>query len=169
MRFEVSVLMKVLPHRHHPLAELRNHPSVIHHKLGVTLGCSYIQQTKPKAASILTAVSSTPPASISKTQVAVHNSSIPTTSSPIGSTKVTVTIPEYGGPEKREAEAISTDKWPQPAEFRSSKISFNSEVFHSSQYPRALVQWIVEVQDAKSMDELITIKNWRPNSGLRES
>ena len=73
----------------------------------------------PKAASKLTAGPSTPPSSISKTPVAVHNSSIPTIFLPTGSTEATVTAPDYGGLNKREAEAVVIDKWLQPREFRS--------------------------------------------------
>ena len=40
IRFKVSVLTNVLLHRHHPLAELLNQQSVIHHKLEVTQSCS---------------------------------------------------------------------------------------------------------------------------------
>ena len=36
--------------------------------------------------------------------MAVHNTSIPTTSLPIGSTEATVTVPGYGGPKKRTPE-----------------------------------------------------------------
>ena len=41
VRFKVSVLMKVLMHRHHPSSELRIQQSVIDHKLVVTPSCSY--------------------------------------------------------------------------------------------------------------------------------
>ena len=93
----------------------------------------------PKAASTLAAAPSTPPASISKTPVAVHECSVPTTSSPSGN--------QY---------AMKVDKWPQRTEFRSWKISCTSEVPHSSKYPRTAMLWIGEVEDAKSIDELIT-------------
>ena len=49
--------------------------------------------------------------------------------------------------------------WPQPAEFRSWKIIFKSEVSHSSQCPRAAILWIGEVEDAKNIDDLITFKH----------
>ena len=38
---------------------------------------------------------------------------------PIESTEATVTAADYGGLNKREAEAIVIDKWPQPTGFRS--------------------------------------------------
>ena len=59
-----------------------------------------------KAAATLAAAPSRPKARISKTPMAVHNSSIPTTSLPIEDTEATVTDPDYGGPKKREAESI---------------------------------------------------------------
>ena len=60
------------------------------------------EHTMPKAASKLAAAPSTPPANISKTPAAVHNSSIPTTSLLNGSTEPTVTVPDHGGLQKRE-------------------------------------------------------------------
>ena len=36
------------------------------------------------------------------------------------------------------------------------KIGFKSELSHSSQYPRAAMLWIGEVEDEKSIDELIS-------------
>ena len=69
--------------------------------------------------------------------VAVHNSTIGTTSLPIECKETTVTDPKYGGPEKIGAEAILIDKCPQSTEFRSWTISFKGEVFHSSQYPQS--------------------------------
>ena len=88
--------------------------------------------------------------------MAVHNSSIPTTSLQIERTEATVTVPDYGGAKKSEAEAMIIDKWPQPTEFRSWKISFKNEVSQSSQYPRVTMLWIGEVEDVKTFDELIT-------------
>ncbi len=54
-----------------------------------------------KAASKLAAAPSWPPASNSKTPVAVHCSTIPTTSSPIESTEAAGTVPDCGGPKKK--------------------------------------------------------------------
>ena len=79
-----------------------------------------------------------------------------TTSSPIESTDSTLTVLDYEGPQQREAGQITIDNWPQPTEFRSWKISFNSEVSHSMQYPRAARPWTGEVEDATSTSELIT-------------
>ena len=56
-------------------------------------------------------------------------------------------VSDYGGPKKRESGAVIIDKWLQRTEFRSWKIRFESEVSHSSQYPRAAVLWIGEVED----------------------
>ena len=52
--------------------------------------------------------------------------------------------------QKERSGGIVVDKCPQPTELRSWKISLRSEVSHSSQYP------ICEVEDAKSIDDLIT-------------
>ena len=82
------------------------------------------EHTMPQAASKLAVARSTTPASISKTPVAEHKSTI-----------TTVTVPDNGGPKKIAAEAILVDKCFQPTEFRSWRISFTSEVFHSSQSP----------------------------------
>ena len=43
-------------------------------------------------------------------------------------------------------------------------MSFKSDVIHSSQYPRAAMLWIGEVEDAKSIDDIITsaLINWDP-------
>ena len=67
-----------------------------------------------------------------------------------------MTVPE---PEWREAEALVIDKWPQPTDCRS----LNSEVSHPSQYPRAVMLWIGEVEAAESIDDIITL------AGLRKS
>ena len=67
-----------------------------------------------------------------------------------------MTVRDYGGPKKREAEADIIDNWPQQTEFRSWKISFKSEVSRSSQYPRAATLWIGEVENAESIDELFS-------------
>ena len=58
--------------------------------------------------------------------------------------------------ETEKAEGIVVDKWPQPTEFRSWRLSFKSEVSLFSQHPRATMLWIGEVEDAKSIDDLIT-------------
>ena len=107
----------------------------------------------PTAAPTLAAAPSTPPASNSKAPLAVPISSIPTTSSPIDPT---VAVLDYGGPKKRGAKKFRIDKWPQPVESRSWKISFKSAVSHSSQYPKADMLLIGEVEDAKSIGDLIT-------------
>ena len=67
-----------------------------------------------------------------------------------------MTVPDCGGPEKREAEAIVIDNLLQLASFRTWEISFKSEVSQSSQYPRAAMTSIGEVDDARSIDELST-------------
>ena len=46
--------------------------------------------------------------------MAAQNSSIPTTSLPLDSTEATVTVPDYGGLKRREADATIDDNWPQP-------------------------------------------------------
>ena len=122
-----------------------------------------------RAAPKLAAAPITPPANISRTPMAVPNSSIPTTSSPIGGSEGTETVLDYGGPKKRES--VVTDKWHQPTEFRSWKISFKSEVSHSSQYPRAAMLWIGEIEDAESFDDFryFSICHRKTNIGLRES
>ena len=157
LRFKVSMLMTVLLHRHHPSSWYRNQQSVIYHQLEVTPSRSYKRKnTMPKAASKLAAAPSTRQARISKTQVAAHNFLFRRLLLPLGSTEATVTVPDYGGPRKREAEANMIDKWRQPTEFRSWKLSFKNEFSHSSPHPRAAMLWIGEVEDAKSIDELIT-------------
>ena len=55
-----------------------------------------------------------------------------------------------------ESQKVLFDEWPQPTEFRSWKIRFRSEVSHSSQHPRAAMQWIGELEDAKSIDDRIS-------------
>ena len=75
------------------------------------------EHSMPKAASKLSAGPSTPPSSISKTPAAIllfRRLFLPT-----GSTEATVTAPDYGGFNKRVAEAIVIDKWASPTEFRS--------------------------------------------------
>ena len=97
---------------------------------------------------------------ILKTPVAVHNSSIPTISLLIGSTEPTATDSSWlWRTKKREAEATIVDRWLQPTFSRRWKICLQSDVFHSSQYPRAAIQWIVQVEDAKSIDYLITSRS----------
>ena len=102
------------------------------------------------------AVPITPPASVSNTAVAVHISSVPTTSLPIVCTEAAVTVPDYGGLRRLQAEAIIIDKRPQTTELRSSKICLRSGVSHSSQHPRAAMLWIGQVVGSKSIDDLIT-------------
>ena len=127
----------------------------IYHKLGRPGLFLQREHTMPKAALKLAAAPSTPPASISETPVAVHKSSIPTTISPLESTEATwpSLIMET---QKREAESIIVDKCPQPTELESWKSRFKTEASHSAQYPRAAMLWIGEIEDAQSMDELIT-------------
>ena len=120
----------------------------------------------PKAATKLPAASSTPPASNSKAPIAVPCPSLPSTSLPIEITAPILTVPDYGGNNRREAEAIISNEWPQPTEFRSWKISFNSEVSHSSQFPRHAMLWIGEVEDAESVDDLISSASFTGKSIL---
>ena len=96
--------MKVLPHRYHLSAELRNQLSVTHQKLGATPSCFYKEKIQcRKQLQKLVAAPSTPQAGNYKTPLTVHNSSVPTTYLPIESTEATVTVPDLGGPEKTEA------------------------------------------------------------------
>ena len=85
--------------------------------------------------------------------MAAPNSSVPTTSLPIERTGSTVTVLDGGGPKTREAEASVFDKWPQQTENYFKK---KNEVSHPSQYPRAGMLWIGDVEDADSVDDLIT-------------
>ena len=167
-RFKVSVLMKVMLHRHHPSAELRNQQSGIYHKLAVTPSCSYKEsiQCRKQLPNWL------------QLRVYHHRGSrtlfwqytIPLfrrlTSPPIESTEATMTVPGYGRPKKKGAETIIIiiDTCLQPTEFKSWKISFKSEVSHSSQYPRAAMLRIGEVEDATSIDDRMTAapKTGRP-------
>ena len=71
-------------------------------------------------------------------------------------TSSTSNASECGGPEKKEAEQITVDMWPLPTEIRSWKMSFKSEVSHTSQYPKAVMLRIAEIEDAKSMKKLET-------------
>ena len=121
-------------HRHHPSSELRNRQSVIYHKLGGDREL-FLQRefSMPTAASKLAAVPSSPPASISKTPVAVRNATITTTSLPIESTEAPLTVLDYGGTKKIAAAAFLIDKCLQTTDFRSWTIRFKSEVCHSSQ------------------------------------
>ena len=80
LNFKVSVLMKVLRHRHHPSAELRNPQSVVYLKLSDPELFQLREHSLQKAAPTLATALGTPPASISKSPLAVHNSSLPTTS-----------------------------------------------------------------------------------------
>ena len=59
-------------------------------------------------------------------------------------------------PKKREADAF-LDKWLQPTEYRSWIISFNNEVSHSSQHPRATMLWIGQVEGAESVGDPSTL------------
>ena len=56
----------------------------------------------------MAAALSPPPASISKSPVAVHNSSLPTTSIPTGSTEATVTVPDNGAPKEKQRQLLLT-------------------------------------------------------------
>ena len=154
----MSVLMKVLLHRHHPSAELRNPQSAICHNLESDPELFlHREHTMPKAASKLDAAPSTPPWSISKAPVVVSNSSVPTTSLSSESTNSTVTVSDYGGPKKRESRIklpLTSGLSRQNLEVGKS-VSSKSEVSHTSQYPRATTLWIGEVDDAKSVDDLI--------------
>ena len=60
---------------------------------------------------------------ISKTPVALHDSSLPTTSLQIGSDRLWF----WTTSKKREAEAIFFHKWLEPTDFRSWQINFKSE------------------------------------------
>ena len=92
-----------------------------------------------KAAHQLAAAPSTRPVGNSKVPPTVFNSSILTTSLPTETTAAVVTVPDFAGPKKREAELFFVVNCPQPTEFRSWKMSYESEVSHSSQNPRAAV------------------------------
>ena len=67
----------------------------------------------------------------------------------------TVTVLIMEDAKTREAKQGTTDKWPQSTNCGSWKISFKSEVSHSSQYLRAGMLWSGDVEDANS-DDLIT-------------
>ena len=110
----------------------------------------------PKAASKLAAAPSTPPARISKAPVSENNptsSSLPTERTE--SAEGTVTVLDYGGLQKREAEEVVDDKWLDSPEFRTWKMRLKTEVSHSSQYPRTAMRWIDAVEDAKSISDFI--------------
>ena len=68
----------------------------------------------PNSGPKLAAAPTTPPASNSTAPLAVRNSSFPATSSPTEMTAPIVSVPDDGGPQKREAAQIMIDKWPQP-------------------------------------------------------
>ena len=68
------------------------------------------EHSMPKAAPKMAAAPSTPPASNSKAPFAVPSPSLPSTSLPIEITAATVTVPDYGGPRRREAEAIVSNE-----------------------------------------------------------
>ena len=105
--------------------------------------------------------------SISKSPMVVPNSSIPTTSLPIESAASTVTVHNHGGPEKREAEAIIIDKWPEPTEFRSWKISVINEV-SISQSRYATDWWSWGCLEYWRLHHL-SIHDRKTNTGFRES
>ena len=93
----------MLLHRHHPSAELRSQLSVTLHKLEANPELFRLREhSMPKEAPKMAAAPRTPPASISKAPVAVPNSSFPTSSSPIEGADSTATVPDHGGPKKRE-------------------------------------------------------------------
>ena len=111
------------------------------------------EHTMQKTASTVAAAASTPQASFSKTPVAGHYSSTLTTSIPIGSNRGYSDSPELWA-NKRRAEAIIVDSWPQPTELGSWKLSFKNVVSFFA-IPRAAMLWIGEVEDAKSIDDII--------------
>ena len=135
-----------------------SYQSPTHYKPGVTPSCFYKESIQCRnQLQILRQLRVPPQARISKTPVAVHNPSFPTTSLPLErSTEATVTIPHYGWPNEKEAEVILIDKWARRTEFRSWNISCKSEVSHSWQNSRAAMLRIGEVEETKSIDELIT-------------
>ena len=66
------MLMKVLPHRHHPSAEIQNQESLTYHKLGGGPELFFLTEYSiSEAARKLDAVPSTPPASIADAPLAV--------------------------------------------------------------------------------------------------
>ena len=67
-----------------------------------------------------------------------------------------MTVPDYEGPQQEGSRGSSIDTWSQLAEFRSWKISFKREVSHSSQYSRAAMPRIGEVEDVSGIDDLVT-------------
>ena len=47
-------------------------------------------------------------------------------------------------------------KFPDPMEFQSWKVNFRTEVCSKAKDPRLAMQWIKEIETAKSIDDLIT-------------
>ena len=77
----------------------------------------------------------------------------------------------------KETDAIGTDNWPQPNEFRCWKMSFKSGVSHPSQHPRAAGLLIGEVEDADTITSTSVTRKPMPDfenldfkiaSGLRK-
>ena len=96
-----------------------------------------VEHSVPKATLKMAAAPECSTSEHSKASWTVRNSSFSTTTLPTEIAGRTVTVPDYGGPNKREPEHIAVDKWLQPAEFKSWKFRSRSEVYHSSQYLRA--------------------------------
>ena len=64
------------------------------------------EHSVPKAVPKLAAAPSTPPASNSKAPLAVHTSSLPTTSLPTEQTAPTVSVPDHGGPTREKPNTL---------------------------------------------------------------
>ena len=92
------------------------------------MSCFHLKEYSTPGAPNLAAAPSTPPATISKAPTAVPNSSVLAISLPIESTDVALTVPDHGGPNTREADAIMIDNSLKLTECGSWRISFTSEV-----------------------------------------
>ena len=147
----------VIIHHH----EYRNQQSVIYHQLEVTPSRSYKRKnTMPKAASKLAAAPRTRQAIILKTQVAVHNFSIPTTSFTTGKYRSYSDSHWLWRTQKERSRGKYDWQMASTTEFRSWKLSFKNEFSQSSPLPRAAMLRHGEVEDADSIDELITLASF---------
>ena len=175
IRFKVSMVMTVSAHRYHQQVELRNQRSVTHHKLEVTP--SYPTNRAFNAASSTKIGCS----SRVRWQRAIQKSSI-------GSTQLICSydsaadwnyisnIQSHRGPwlwrtQKERPNTLLLANGLDPQNLEVRKYVSRAQVTHSSQYPRSSMLWIGAVEDAKSIDYLITLASMpgKPNTRLRES
>ena len=165
IRFKVSLLMKELLHRHHLSAELRNQQSVIHHNLGVTPSCSYRGSTQCQKQH----------QHCLQVRVRHHRASrkLQWQYTILLFRRLFFTNRKYRSYSDspwlwrtQQERSRGNCYWQVASTNRIQKLEneLQSAVSHSSQYPRAAMLWIGKVEDAESIDDLITstLISWDP-------